>query len=322
MNVRIISKSEELPQMICNNFFHSQELFQIIEKTPGQSPYMAIATDDNGLIVGHMLAIIRTRGSWIPPYFLSQGRIFGEGEYTDKVEREEVFGLLLQKITQKFKRKLCLYAEFSDVSQKMFGYHYFRQNKYFPVHWQEIHNSLHSMPPEERLSEKMLQTIRKCYNAGVETREAETTEEVHGFYKMLNGFYRMKMRRLIPPEDQIIELAKSENAKIFLTIYRKKIIGGCACVYSEGNSYLWYLASKRKSHPTLHPQLMTIWQAIKYAHTHNYAHIFFLDVGLPFKRNPFRDFILSFGGKPVAKYHWFRFSIPSINNLLSWWYSE
>ena len=41
---------------------------------------------------------------------------------------------------------------------------------------------------------------------------------------------------------------------------------------------------------------MTVWQAIKYAYEHNYAHIFFLDVGLPFKRNRYRDFILVFDG--------------------------
>ncbi|MCI6550209.1 MAG: GNAT family N-acetyltransferase, partial [Prevotella sp.] len=32
--------------------------------------------------------------------------------------------------------------------------------------------------------------------------------------------------------------------------------------------------------------------------------------------------ILSFGGKPVAKYRWFRFSIGWINRILTWIYKE
>ena len=68
--------------------------------------------------------------------------------------------------------------------------------------------------------------------------------------------------------------------------------------------------------------MMTVWQAIKYAYENNYAHISFIDVGLPFRKNMYREFILSFGGKPIAKYRWFKFSFPWINNILSWIYRE
>ena len=130
------------------------------------------------------------------------------------------------------------------------------------------------------------------------------------------------MRRIIPKIEQFKELYKSHNARLLIPLYKNKLVGGCACPYSEGDAYLWYLASKRKSHPTLHSDTMTVWKAIGHAYEHRYAHIRFLDVGLPFKGNPFRDFILSFGGKPVAKYRWFRISIPWLNRLLSWWYAE
>lgn len=76
-------------------------------------------------------------------------------------------------------------------------------------------------------------------------------------------------------------MAKSHNAKIFLTTYGGKNIGGCACVYSEGNAYLCYLAAKRKTYSMLHPDTMVVWNAIQYAYEHNYNHIYFMDVGLP-----------------------------------------
>lgn len=65
-----------------------------------------------------------------------------------------------------------------------------------------------------------------------------------------------------------------------------------------------------------------MWKALNYAHEHHYGHMFFMDVGLPWRRNPFRDFILSFGGKPVSTYRWFRFSISWVNSLLRWLHRE
>ncbi|MGI6223990.1 MAG: GNAT family N-acetyltransferase [Prevotella sp.] len=322
IEVKIISNSNHLPEMKCSNFFHSAELFRIIEKTPGQWPYMAIAYDEKGHIVGHLLAIMRRRGSLFPPYFFTHGHIYGEGEYDENADKTEVFGYLLAAITKKFKRNLCLFAEFSDISKKMFGYRHFRHNSYFPISWQEIHNSLHSMPPENRLTDKQLKRIDNIYQMGVETREISNEEELKGFYKLLKAHYRIKMRRLIPPIELFVEFNKCNRGKIFVTLYHGKIIGGCVCVFSEGNAYLWYLASRRKTYSKLHPNFITVWNALSYSYHHNYAHFYFLDAGLPWRANPYREFILSFGGKPVAKYRWFRISFSWVNKLLSWLYRE
>lgn len=320
--IRIFTKGNELPQLNCDNFFHSTELFHIVEKSQGQRPFMAVAFTESGDVVAHMLAFIRYRKTWLPPFVYSQGRIYGEGEYDDDTDKEQLFSLMLHDITRKLRRRLCLYIEFSDLSMKMFGYKYFRKENYFPVNWQEVHNSLHSLPPIERLSEKMKERIRKSYRAGVETREAKTDKEVHSFYKLMHGFYRLKLRRIIPDENHIRQLYDSDNGRIFITLFKGKVIGGCVCVFSNGNSYLWYLASKRKRYALLHPNLMTVWQAIYWSWKHDYAHINFLDVGLPFHKNPFREFILSFGGKPVGKYRWFRINIPWVNTLLGYLYRE
>ncbi|MBQ6062982.1 MAG: GNAT family N-acetyltransferase [Prevotella sp.] len=320
--VQIISKSEELPQMECRNFFHSVEMFKIVEKTPRHKPFMVIARRKDGSVAAHMFACTRRHHSWIPPYLITQGRIYGEGEYDDDVDKDEMFAEMLECITKTFKRKLCLYTEFSDISTKMFGYKHFRANDYFPVNWQEVHNSLHSMAPEKRLDDKVAEEIRKAQEAGVITREVENEEELHRFYKLLKNFYRMKIRRFLPPEEMYATLSQSDNARIFITIYKEKIIGGCACLYSDGNAFLWYIATRRKTYAHVYPETITMWHAIQHAYEHHYAHINFLDVGLPYKSNKFRKFILNFGGKPVAKYRWFRFTLPWVNDLCSWFFNK
>ncbi len=112
------------------------------------------------------------------------------------------------------------------------------------------------------------------------------------------------------------------HCKIFITKVHGHVVGCSVCVFSNNNAYLWYSASRRKSFPAYYPQTVTFWNTIQYAYHAGCAHIRFVDVGLPFKRNPYRDFILSFGGKEVSAYRWFRISVGWMNRLASWLWRE
>lgn len=326
LKILTVTKSADMPQMQCRNFFHSVELFNIAEQTPRHSPIMIVAENEDGEVKAHMLAIVRRRGAFFTPHIFSHARVYGEGEYDDDVDREQVFAEMLLALTRKAKRRLCLYVEFSELSSKMFGYKHFRRNKYTAVRWQEVHNSLSddngSKVPGEGISEKMLERIEASKKAGVKTRRATEDVDINGFYKLLRSHNMMKVSRFIPQEKLFVNLASSDNVRIFITEYKNKIIGGSACAYSEGNAYMWYLASKRKTYLRLHPDIVTVWEAINYAQENNYAHIYFLDAGLPLKKSSYREFILSFGGKPVTKYRWFRFFVPWVNRLIGAIYSN
>jgi hypothetical protein len=321
LRIEIIERSELLPPMENRHFFHGREYFCILEKTRGQKPYMVVARRGDR-IVAHLLASLRRRGSLIPPYLFTQGRIYGEGEYADGEDRELLFSMMLEAITRKLQRKICLYIEFSNLSQKMFGYKYFRQQGYFPVHWMEVHNSLHSREPEERLNENMIQRIERIGEAGVEVSVVEDFSQFRDFHRMLYRFFSLKVRRYLPPARLFAELLKSRQARLFCTRHHGQTIGGCACVYDDENAYLWYIASKSKSHPKLHPETATVWAAIQDAHERHFRHFRFMDVGLPFRHNRYRDFILSFGGKEVSTYRWFRFSFSWLNRVIGWFYRE
>lgn len=212
---------------------------------------------------------------------------------------------------------IVAYIEFCNMSKKMFGYKQFRNAGYFPIHWMSVRNSLHSMSPEDRLSEKMKKRIEKSYNRGILTEEARSDSDIDAFYKLLRNHSRMKPRRYVPDISFFRGLQRCENAKIFITKYKSKTIGCCACVFYGGNAYMWYSAFLRKSFALLHPDIITVWHAIRYASNKNCRHIVFMNVGLPFRRNNFREFILKFGGKPTGTYRWFRCSNKLINKILS-----
>ena len=115
----------------------------------------------------------------------------------------------------------------------MFGYRDLRRLGYCPIAWQEIHNSLHSMPPEERLGSKRLDIIKKMTHKGVTTHEATSEADVLRFHALLRNFYRFKLRRFIPSKEFFLALAASQEGKLFITTYHNKVIGGCACVYTR-----------------------------------------------------------------------------------------
>ena len=267
-----------------------------------------------------MLAIVRYRASYFPPYFYMHCRVLGEGVYHDQPD-SELFGLMLEALRRKLSNRV-LYIEVSNLSQKMFGYRQFRQQSFFPVHWMSIHNSLHSRTPEERISERMQHRIDTAYERGVVTDEVLTETDFKAFSRLLRHHHWLKPKRYIPHDDFFRGIRQTGAGRLYVTRYRGHIIGCSAVAYSGRNAYLWYSAFRRKSYVFLHPDVLTIWHAIKDSHRLGYDHIFFLDVGLPFSRNSFREFILSFGGKPVSTYRWFRVSLRWVNRLLSWIYRD
>lgn len=323
VNVRLISHSSELPCMTSKKFFHSVEFFRILEVTPMQEPCMAVAVDSHGHVVAHMLTTIFFHHSILPPAIYSHGRVYGEGEYESSALRETMFPRFIEAVTTRFNHHLCLYIEFSHLSSKMFGYKTFRRHGYFPVPWQEIHNSLHSLPPAKRLSEKTLQQIAYAERHGVTAVTIrQDNKDLQQAVGLLKRFFRFKTRRSVPDAEMFRRLAQSDSCCIYATKFRDRVIGVCVCIQTDGNAYMWHLASRRKTYGYLHPATYTVWTALNESYKEGMRHMYFLDAGIPFRRSPLRDFILSFGGMPVSKYRWFRFPIPWLSHVFDWVYND
>ena len=317
--IEIYTHSADMPDVQGEDFFHSAELFRMYEQTPRHKPLMVVTLGKGG-VQGHMLAVVSYKWGLMPPYLYAHCRVIGEGDYcgTER-QREAMFGAMLNALTRKLRHR-ALYVEFSNLSRKMFGYKEFRRAGYFPVHWMSIHNSLHSRTPEERISPRMMRHIKHAAERGVTTREVDGEDDLQVFARLMKAHNKWKPRRHTPDETFFRRLQADSHARLFITQHKGRTIGCCACVYWGGNAYVWHLASLRKSYVTLHPDVATVWAVIKHAHAHGYAHINFMDVGLPFRRNRFREFILRFGGKPVSSYRWFMVNIGWVNRLLKWIY--
>ncbi len=293
-----------------------------------QEPCMAIATNEHGRVLGHMLMVISYHTLIFAPRAYSHAKVYGEGEYDDSIHasansKELIFKRFLKALTEHMRSKRCLYIEFSYLCTKMFGYDYFRQNGYFPILWQEVHNSLHNTHPYNRLPEKTRQKITYAEQRGLKACLIKGAgNDFTKTVKLLRSHFRLKPRRYVPPLKYFCNLAESEHCKIMISKYKNKIVGACLCIISGDNSYVWYLASRRKSFAPLYPATFTMWKTIEHLHEAGTAHIRFLDAGLPFKRGTTRNFILGFGGKPVSKYRWFKIPVKWLTKILDWCYND
>ncbi len=322
-HVEIVENSKYLPTLPFESFFHSRDLFDVIERTPFMSPCMAIAYDEKGHVKANLLASLRRLKTWSGFYSFKLARIYGEGVYYPDItykDKIELFDKLMEKIMDYLLKHNYFHIEISDITKKTFGYKTLRKNKFVPIPWMKIHNSLHSKIPEERIFTSTKKLVDESYKLGVVTRETKNENEISLLYKLIKNFYRLRKQRYIPHEKFFKALASKEESHFYITLYKNKIIGGSVVVDSKKESMLWFDVALRKSYKRYHPHEVTLWYAIKETHRRKQDHIHLLNIGLPFNHSSYRDFMLSFGGKLVSSYRWFRYSNSIINKFMLWHY--
>lgn len=313
-------RGNEIPDLPGNNTFHSRELFHIYEATPGYTPLLIVATQE-GKPVAKLLAAVRTSMRWFPPSIIKRCEIYGTGEYLEEAtDKEAIFGEMLEHLTTEVLRSSFL-IEFRNLENAMFGYKHFRENHYFSVNWLRVRNSLHSAQfAEERFSPSRIRQIRKGLKNGARVEETHNVDEIREFSQMLRQVYSSHIRKHFPNIEFFRHMdtrfVEGEQGKIFIVKYKEKIIGGSACIYSGKNAYLWFSGGMRKSYALQYPGILAVWKALKDAHERGYRHLEFMDVGLPFQKHGYRDFVLRFGGKQSSTRRWFRFRWQWLNKLL------
>ena len=310
----------DIPELPGNNTFHSIELFHIYEATPGYTPLLIVASEA-GRPFAKLLAAIRKSVRLFPPSIIKRCEIYGTGEYFDEtVDKEFVFGEMLQRLTAEALREAFL-IEFRNLENSLFGYKSFRKNHYFAINWLRVRNSLHSIEHvESRFSPSRIRQIKKGLKNGAKVEEAHTVEEIHDFSRMLHKVYSSRIRRYFPANDFFRHmnnmLIKGQQAKIFVVKYKEKIIGGSVCIYSGDDAYLWFSGGMRKTYALQYPGVLAVWKALEDARQRGFRHMEFMDVGLPFRKHGYRDFVLRFGGKQSSTRRWFRINWSWLNKLL------
>ena len=309
--------ADEVPVLPGTNLFHSVELFQILERATGFAPRMIVAFEWEKP-VGKLLVSTRQILSWTDVY--QKAMIYGTGEYFNTSRKpDEIFAEILPYLSAQLADKVFM-IEFRNLEEPLFGYRYFRENRFFPVRWLRVQNSIHHEVIDKWMSAKRRKHIQQGLENGVVLGVVESEEELRVFFRMLKHFYQSKFSRFMPDMNFFESLFKYKTDKhlseIFTVKYKGKIIGGAVCFFSDSTAYLVMAGGLRKSYPMLYPNVLAVWNAMTYAREHGYRHFEFMNAGLPFKKFGYRDFILRFGGKQFGTRRWFRLRWEWLNKLL------
>jgi hypothetical protein len=321
MRIETYTKSDSLPSLIDGSVLHSALLFRCMEKSKGCKPYMLVGYNDNGEEEGHLLFVKRSNIRLLPPVLSVWYSINGEGVYRNKEKREEIFAKFLEKVFEKFDFRHS-FIEATNIEDSLFAYGTLSSHKFIPMRDQRMYISLHSKAPQERLTRAYRAHIRKAENNGVTYRRATTPQEIEDGIQLLRNYYISKTRRLPSRETLNMMLHNSdgtlsEQAKMFVVIYKGKAIGSSFCMYDNDRAYLSYYCGLRKSYPAQYPGIMAIWAALTDAHKEGYAHFEFLEVRSRSRINPkFISALLNYGGKQKGTLRWFRFKWHWLNKIL------
>lgn len=314
--------SRNIPELPGNNFFHSKELFIVYENTKDYTPILIVATDGNQ-VLGKMLATIRKKTSFfIIPTFFKKCEVYGSGEYFgEKTDNDLLFGMMLEHLSTEAIKK-CFLMEFRNLGNALIGYRFFKDNEYFAINWLRVQNKFRDNESlEKNFSQSRIRQIKRAIEHGAEVVEATTFEEVHQLAKTLHKIYSPQVRRHYPSIEFFQHLKDSTSksgkklAAIYVVKYKHKIIGGAACAFTNNKAYLWFSGGMRKTYASLSPGVLAVWGALKHAKEEGYEALEFMDVGLPFKRHTYREFVLRFGGQQSSTRRWFKFRWKWLNKL-------
>ena len=159
--------------------------------------------------------------------------------------------------------------EFRNLDNPLFGYKAFRKNKYFPINWLRVYNSLHSRTPLERLSVSRKRQINKALKNGAYIEVADNDKDITLFSKMLKKAYSSQVRKhfpdlkLFPSFD--MATPRQRNAKSFWSNTKIKLSEDRFAYFSNGNAYLWFSGGMRKTYAFLYPGVLAVWAALTYA---------------------------------------------------------
>ncbi len=326
MRIEIYTTGAELPRLIDGPVLHSAMLFRSYGQSSKCRPYMLVAYDSDGAEIGHLLMVRKHTVRIIPPVFSVWYSIQGEGAYRPGCNREEVFACFLDKVFGMFGFHHT-FIEVRNIEDSRFAYGTLRKHSFIPVRDHRNYISLHSRDPKERLTRAYRAHIRKSIERGVTFRRATGREEIEEGLRLMKAFYRSKTRKS-PPQTAVLagmllgsDGRLQEQAKMFLVMFKGKIIGASVCLYEETRALLAYTFGLRKRFPLQFPGIMAIWAAIADAYSSGYDHFEFLEVrGLSRLRKSFLSTIGNFGGKDVSTLQWYHFKWNWVNKFLRWIY--
>lgn len=284
-----------------NNIFQTLEIREVYLLTKNYEPLIITVSDDNGDILGVLLAIIQKEHNGILGIFSSRSIIIGGPIILNN--NPEVLHLLLNKYNEKIRRKV-IFSQFRNLREFSLGEkEIFDKNGYkYEPHLDIIHSL--TKPIEEQwksLHSGRRKNIRRAERMGLIFREIQNDTEFEKAYQLVKETY--KHIKLPMPDKSLFlvsyrELTGNGIFKVFVAVYDNEIIATRMVLCYNALIYDWY-AGASELHLDKYPNDFLPWKVMEWGSKNRYKYFDFGGAGKPGIPYGVRDHKLKFGGELV-----------------------
>lgn len=283
--------------------FQSPDFFHFYTHVPFYTPIYLIARDQEGDIIGVLLAVLIKEGNGIIGFFSRRCVVYG-GPIVSS-DQPEVIDLLLSQLNKTVGRKALFtqYRNFRVWPREV--QQVFEKNGFV---LRDRLNSLlelqKTVSVEQQFSASRRRQLKKALKAGVRIAEAQNVEEVDGIYALLEKLYTEKVKKPLPARrffHHFHQVVVSAGAGIILLVWHQdQLIGGIVCPITAGFSISeLYVVGLDQQFPEWYPSVVATWAAMNYGQRNGLHYFDFMGLGKPDVAYGVRDFKLRFGGSQV-----------------------
>ncbi|MFN0015022.1 MAG: lipid II:glycine glycyltransferase FemX [Saprospiraceae bacterium] len=285
------------------NYFQSSIFFRFIETVGGYKPFLLVATDEQGTIIGSLMGVIQSDGGGLKSWF-SRRLIVWAGPLvisTSGTEQSDVARNLLRALKRHAQGK-AIFIEFRNFFDCTALQHDFEACGFrFRPHLNYLVKTDDENAARGRLSSNRRRQIKTSLAAGATVGEAESEADVLGLYGILETLYREKVKKPLPGPDLFVNMWKSPAAKVFVVKYEGKVVGGSiGPTYKNKVLYQWYVCGENGIIAGVHPSVLASWAPIEYGVKHGFEQFDFMGAGRPEEDYGVREFKARFGGDEVC----------------------
>jgi len=284
-----------------NTVFQSPEMYSFYEKVRNFTPYAFIAEDNQGEIVGVLLAVLIKEGKGLKGFFSSRVVVYGGPLISEDNKKPEVLNGLLQEMVSALNKKSIFiqfrnFFEWSDDEKLIFqksGFSY-RERLNLLVDTKDKKSTW------SNISESRRRQIKKGLRSGAVIEDPVNENEVKEFYELLVQLYSSKVKKPLPGWSFFREFynhsKKGQLGILKLVKKEGEVIGGILAPVTTGKEiYEWYITGLDNLYKSSYPSILATWAPIEYALENKLKYFDFMGLGLPQKEYGVRDFKLKFG---------------------------
>ena len=226
-------------------------------------------------------------------------------------EAIEAFRLMTAEI-EKYCKKRALYIEYRHLCQcTMHNVQCTIFDSYKKLPWYNIYREFEAGEDvAEQMKRDKRRQLKQSFEAGVEVVLEPTREQIVEWYGLLKRLYR-RIHRPLPSVDVFLRLNKSGIGRVFVVMYRGRVISGNAMLFHSSsltpNSplfYDWYRASVDVKIEGVYPSVVSTWQALQLVADMGGGRFDFMGAGPRNKEYGVRQFKLEFGGNLTEEYRY------------------